>query len=297
MRALLQAAAELAVQRLLGQVGDVRGHARDGEPVARHLAVRVIVAAAPVRIGHDGLAADLVEGDVLRGMPGGRRDRHGAEHAVGVARGPFQHLHAAHRSADDAEQLVDAEVIDQAHLRIDHVADGDDGEVEAVGLARARVDRGGPRRAHAAAEDVGADDEEAVGVDRLAGADERRPPAGLAGHRVLARDVLVARQRVADEDGVGLVGVERAVGLVGDARTARATGRRRAAAARSAASATTLLEGLLASARRTTPPEAVCALPSAKYGPTAIADRTPVAVNARTTKNPAGLAALRPPIR
>ena len=34
-RQVLQVAAELALQRLLGQVGDVRGHARDGEAVAR----------------------------------------------------------------------------------------------------------------------------------------------------------------------------------------------------------------------------------------------------------------------
>ena len=77
-------------------------------------------------------------------------------------------------------------------------------------------DAGRPGRAHAAAEDVGADDEEAVGVDRLAGADQRLPPAGLVGDRVLAGDVLIAGQRVADEDGVRLGGVQRAVGLVGD---------------------------------------------------------------------------------
>ena len=29
-----------------------------------------------------------------------------------------QHLHAAHRAADHAEQLVDAEMIDQRHLRV-----------------------------------------------------------------------------------------------------------------------------------------------------------------------------------
>ena len=55
-----------------------------------------------------------------------------------VARGPLQHLHAAHRAADHAEQLVDAEMVDQAHLRVHHVADGDDGKVEAPGLAGLR---------------------------------------------------------------------------------------------------------------------------------------------------------------
>ncbi len=170
-------------------------------------------------------------------MPGGRRDRHRGEDALRVARCPFEHLHAAHRAADDAEELVDAEVVDEPHLRVHHVADGDDGKMQAVGLAGLRIDGGRPGGAHAAAEDVGADDEEAIGVDRLAGSDERLPPAGLLGHGMLARHVLVARQRVADEDGVGLGGVERAVGLVRDRDRRQAIGRRRAARARSRAGA------------------------------------------------------------
>ena len=42
------------------------------------------------------------------------------------------------------------------------------GKVEAVGLAGRGIDLGRAGRAHAAADDIGADDEEAVGVDRLA---------------------------------------------------------------------------------------------------------------------------------
>ena len=73
------------------------------------------------------------------------------------------------------------------------------GKFEAVGLAGLRIDRGRAGRAHAAADHVRADDEIALGVDRLAGADHGLPPAGLAGHRMHAGDVLVAGQRVADQ--------------------------------------------------------------------------------------------------
>src|SRR3546814_11816210 len=52
----------------------------------------------------DLLAPDLVEGDVLRRMACGRGDRHGGEDTLRVARRPLQHLHAAHRAADHAEQ-------------------------------------------------------------------------------------------------------------------------------------------------------------------------------------------------
>jgi hypothetical protein len=61
-----------------------------------------------------------------------------------MMRRPFQHLHPAHRAARHAEQLVDAQVVDQLDLRAHHVADGDDREVQAVGFARGRVDGQGP---------------------------------------------------------------------------------------------------------------------------------------------------------
>ena len=73
-----------------------------------------------------------------------------------------------------------------------------------------------PGRPHAAAEHVGADEEIALGVEHLAGPDHGRPPAGLAGDRVRVGGILVAGQRVADQDRVRAFGVERAVGLVGD---------------------------------------------------------------------------------
>ena len=91
-----------------------------------------------------------------------------------------------------------------------------DRQVEAVGLAGLRIDRGRAGRAQAAADHVGADDEEAVGVDDLARADQHIPPARLAGHRIGIGDMLVAGQRMADKDGVRARGVELAIGLVGD---------------------------------------------------------------------------------
>ena len=81
-----------------------------------------------------------------------------------------------------------------------------DREVATVGAAGRGVDRGRAGRALAAAEQVGADDEEPVGVDRLAGSDEVVPPAAPPVVGVLPRGVVVPRQRVADEDDVVALG-------------------------------------------------------------------------------------------
>ena len=56
----------------------------------------------------------------------------------------------------------------------------------------------------------------AVGVEGLARPDHGLPPARLAGHRVDAGRILVAGQRVAEQNGVAFVGVERAKSLIAD---------------------------------------------------------------------------------
>ncbi len=98
-----------------------------------------------------------------------------AGHCVRIARGPGQRHVPAQRPADHGQQPLDAQVVDQPPLHLDDVADGDQREIGAVGAAGGRVDAVGPGRAAAAAQDVRADDEVAVGVDRLARARPRCP--------------------------------------------------------------------------------------------------------------------------
>ncbi len=191
-------------------------HACHGQAGARNGVVIEIIALVPLRIGIDRLAPHLVEGDVLRRMLGRSSHRDGREDAVGITRRPLQHLHAAHRAADHAEQLVDAQVVQQHGLGIHHVADGDDGEAQAIGFAGGRIGFGRARRAHAAAQHIGADHEESIGVDDLARAHGGQPPARLAGHRMGIRHMLVHGERVADQDGVRLLGIQMPIGRIGD---------------------------------------------------------------------------------
>jgi hypothetical protein len=155
-------------------------------------------------------------GDVLRRVLGGGRDADAGEHALGIVGGPLQNLHSAHRSADDGEQAIDAQRLDEQRLCPNHVGDGDHREGKAVGSAGGRIDRGGAGAAHAAADDIGADDEMTSWIQRQRLADQARPPARAPARRMGSGDMLVQRQGVADEDGVGALVVEFAKGAIGD---------------------------------------------------------------------------------
>ena len=134
---------------------------------------------------------------------------------AGIARRPFQHLHAAHRSADHAEQVGDAQVIEQCRLGAHHVAHGHHRKAQVPRLAGRRIAGERAGRAHAAAQHIDADDEVVRRIEHLARPDQALPPAFLAGHRMLFGHELVEGQGMADQDGVGLLRIERAVGLVG----------------------------------------------------------------------------------
>ena len=94
--AVLHPPAELAMQRCIRQIGDMRGHPRDAEAAMRVGALFEIAPVVPVRIGHHSLPTEFVERDVLRGVARAARHRQRREHPVGIGRGPLQRLHAAH---------------------------------------------------------------------------------------------------------------------------------------------------------------------------------------------------------
>ncbi len=175
-----------------------------------------IAPVVPIGIGHHRLPAELVKRDVLRRMARRAGGRHRREHALRIGRRPLQHLHAAHRAADHAQQCLDLQPIEQHSLRTHHVGDSDDGKIQPPRLAGGRIGRGRAGRAHAAADHVRADDEVLFGIERPAGTDHDFPPAGFAGQRMRIGDVLIERQRVADQDHVGAIGVQFAIGLIGD---------------------------------------------------------------------------------
>ncbi len=152
--AVLQVAPEFPVQGGFREISDVRGHPRHREATLGQDALIDVVAAAPVRIGHDRLAADFMEGDILRRVSCGPGNRRRRKDPVSIPHAPFEDLHGAHASAGHAEKLFDAEMVDQTALRRHHVADGDNGKLQPPGFSGLGVDFLWSGGAHAAAEYV-----------------------------------------------------------------------------------------------------------------------------------------------
>ena len=210
-----QLASELVGHRVIGKIGDVSQHARKPQAARRHDAVLVEIAAVEFGVGQDGATSHVVERDVLGGEVRCGGDSQHMRHAVWIRQRPLHRLHAAQAAADDSGETLDAELIGQACLCIDPVFYGDHREGRAIGFARGRGYAGRAGRTMTATEIVQPDDEEFEGVDGLARPHHVVPPADVLGVVcVVTRDVVMSRQRVADEDGVGLIGIQCAVGLI-----------------------------------------------------------------------------------
>ena len=172
-------------------------HPRKRETRLRELTGAVILPAVEMRVGLDRVAAHDIERDGLSRDPRrpGNDDR--GFDLIGVARGPAEGLVGAKRATDDGAKAFDAEQVDEALLHVDHIFDGHQGEVAAVGNPGGGIDRRGPGGSPAATEHVGTDDEKSVGVEGLARADEPFPPTRFVA-LVVSSGMRVARNRMAD---------------------------------------------------------------------------------------------------
>jgi len=200
--AILQIPIELLEQGAFRHVGDVGSHARNREPFSGPRVMVVIGSPVPVRVSLNGLATDLVKGDVLGRMAGGGGDGDGAKNTFRIGACPLQGLHPAHGAPGDTEQALNAQFVQQHGLRADHVGDGDDGKIETVGFAGFWVLGGGAGASLTAANDIGADHKKLVRVDGAARADHQWPPAILAGGWMGVCRVLIQGQGVAYQDNI-----------------------------------------------------------------------------------------------
>jgi hypothetical protein len=193
----------------------VAEHARQTQTPQGTHAMLVEVAAVEIGIGQDGLARDVVEGDVLGRELWRRGNDQGMAYPLRIRQRPLQRLHAAQRTAHGRRPGVDAEMVGEACVGVHPVFDRDHGKVRAPRLAGGRIGAARTRGAMATAEVVYADDEESVRVERSSGTDDVVPPAEVGQVvRRMAGDVVVAGQGMADEDGVRFGGIERAVGFI-----------------------------------------------------------------------------------
>ena len=217
LRGGAQLAAELLVHHIVAQIGDVANHAGNAQTAFGDYAVVVEVAAMEVRVGHDGAARHFVKGDVFGVQVRGAGNYQGVAHALRVTQGPAQGLHAAQRAAHHCGQFGYTQHVQQACLGVHPVLHRHHWEVGAVGPAGCRIGVHGAGGAKAGAQVVDANDKEAFGIQRLAGANHVVPPAfGVGLAHIDTGHVVRGIECMANQHGVGLVGIQAAVGLVAE---------------------------------------------------------------------------------
>ena len=134
-------------------------------------------------------------------------DEGGAACEVGLHDAPFEALESADRTAYKQRGMLYAEVFGKQHVATYHVAHGYLREVSVPRFVCRGVDAERPRGPVVRAEEVGADGEVDVGVEKFAPLDRVRPPVG---------HVRVGRQRVAYPHDIAAVGVHLPECVVGD---------------------------------------------------------------------------------
>ena len=190
-------------------------HARDPQPALRHHIMLVEVPAVEIRIGDDGLARHLVEGDVLRRQLRGSGHHQCIGHPRRVGDRPLHGLHRAQRASHHCGEPGDPEMVGQPRLGIDPVFHRDHRKIGAIATAGLGIEVPRAGAAEAATQVVDPDDEKPCGIEWLAGPDHVVPPARLTRCiGVGAGDMVRSVQCVAHQYRIGAGRVEPAIGFV-----------------------------------------------------------------------------------
>ena len=186
-------------------------------PLDGLVAVKLVFAALPVGIGHDRLTAHFVEGDVLRRMARGAgdaapprarsRDRPPPIAAPACRPSSRRPRQTASRCPDARSACFCARTMSRMVIS---------GKIRPQGLPVAGSISAGPVEPMQPPMHIGADDKEAVGVDRLAGPDHVGPPARLAGDRISLATNWSPVRAWQIRTALLLAGVQRAIGDIGD---------------------------------------------------------------------------------
>ena len=175
----------------------------------------VEIAAVKIRVAQDRAARHIVERDVLRGKMWRGGNRQHMTYPLGKNQRPLQRLHPTQAASDHCRKLPDAEQVSKARLRFHPVFHRDHRKIRSVRLASLRVDGRRAGRAVAAAEIVQPDHKKFIGIDRLTGTDHVVPPADVFWIvRIIASDVMMPGQCVANQDRIGFCGIQLAVSLI-----------------------------------------------------------------------------------
>ena len=170
----------------------------------------------PFRIRHHCLPPDLVKRDILRRMLCRRRNRHRRKYPLRVTRRPLQHLHPAHRATRHTKQRLDPEMIHQTRLRSHHIPDGHNRKFKPARFTAFAIARRRAGCAEARSQHIRTNHKKTVRIIGLARPDHGFPPARTPRHRVHIRDMLIACQRMTQQNRVRPVGIQRSISLVSD---------------------------------------------------------------------------------